>query len=219
MNTENVFEELKDILVLECKPDRDVSELVRLAEVVVNENIPVISVPQESVQILWPWLEKTLTKIMTRFYLDKNFDISKLSTEINSVFKKGAGGAQIFVPYSLLSSFVSELLTIRDDLFFNKTLSICLDVDEINPLDWVNVFSEIKKIRADVLLLDFHNDLKKNYDFVGRIYGFLDGLDKDLNTELHFSLNNDYEKIEQVWRLIQKMQPEISKKVKFFIDS
>lgn len=217
IDTETIFDEVKDILVLECPTTQCGTDLISIAEAVVKQNIPIISVSPESVEMIWTWLEKTPAKIMARF--DKITDISELSKQINYVFKKGASGSQIYVPYSSLSSFISELVPIRDDLFFNKILSIRLDVDEINPLDWEDVFLQIKNIRADVLLLDFHNDIKKSHNFVGRIYGFLESLENKFDGELHFSLGNDYEKIEQVWRLIQKIRPEISNNVKFFVNS
>ena len=122
------------------------------------------------------------------------------------------------MPYFILSSFVSEIAPIRNDLFFNKTLAVCLNVDEINSLDWTEVFIQMKDINADVLLLDFHDELKKNQDFVGRIYGLLQNLENNFVGQFHFSLGNDWEKIEQVWRLIQKIKPEIANRIRFFVN-
>ncbi|MBN1325108.1 MAG: hypothetical protein JW974_02730 [Alphaproteobacteria bacterium] len=217
IDKDSIFNELKDMLVLECPSGHDTNELINIADSVVDKNIQFISICPESVEIMWTWLEKTPTKIIARFDLDENTEFYKLSEKIKSVFKKGASGTQIAVPYSLLSSFVSELTPIRDDLFFNKILSIKLDLEEINPLDWSDVFLQIKNINADALVLDFRECIKNKKNFVGRVFGFLENLESEFNSAIHFSLGNDYEKIEQVWRLVQKMRPEISENIKFFI--
>ncbi|MBN1281503.1 MAG: hypothetical protein JW985_00860 [Alphaproteobacteria bacterium] len=218
IDLDTFFIEIKECLALDCPPDKDTADLVRIAEAVVNQNISFVSVLPESTEVLWTWLEKTPTKIMSRFYWNQINDVSKLSEQVSHIFKKGASGAQIFVPYKMLSNFVSELEPIRDDLFFNKILSVCLNVDEINALDWEDVFYQVKKIKSDVLFLDFHNDIKSKNDFVGRIYGFLENFDYEFDGDLHLSLGNDYEKIEQIWRLVQKIRPEISPRIKFFLN-
>ncbi|MDR2412630.1 MAG: hypothetical protein LBD50_00260 [Rickettsiales bacterium] len=223
IDKECLFNEIKNSLALKCRAYNDATDLINMAETVVLEKIPVISAPPESIGSLWAWLEKEPVKIWGVFCLEMPKEsereqvMSNLSSDINQSFKKGADGAQIFIKYSELESFVSELLPIREDLFFNKGLCIGLNLDEIAPSEWTNVFLQLKIIRADALMLGLSGNKKNNAGFVGHIYGLMEHFDPDFGGELHFSFGNDYVKIEQAWRLAEKMRPELAKRLKFFL--
>ena len=58
---------------------------------------------------------------------------------------------------------------------------------------------------------------EKDDDFVGLVYGFLDNFDDRFKGEIHFSIGNSSIRVEQTWRLIEKMRPDLLDKVKFFI--
>jgi hypothetical protein len=221
---ETLFDEIKGSVAAICPDGCDAADLIRVAERAVAKNIRVISAEPKSVESLWAWLEKRPIDILARFFLEipkhKKLDsdqyMSQLSEHINKAFKKGAAGAQVFVPFDRLDFFVNELRPIRDGLFFNKSLSVCLDINAIGVTDWADLFKKLGEIKADALLLYPSETRKKNADFVGRIYALLENLDPDFNAGLHFMLDRDIEKIEQVWRLVNKLRPKIAGKLQFF---
>lgn len=226
IDTHNLFNEIKDTICIRCDDCQDSAELIHIADAVVSKEIPVISVPPEFVESLWTWLENKPVQIIASFVLevpkkkgfDKSKEMSALSTQIMTIFKKGATGAEVFLPVSELPFFAQELITVRDDLFFNKTLSIGLDINQISSSDWQNVFNELNKIRADALAL-YSNGTKKDNDyFVGRIYALMDAIGENYTGELHFILGADYQKIEQVWRLVEKIRPDLLNKLKFYLN-
>jgi hypothetical protein len=221
-----LFDEIKNIAALDCPDGRDSAELIHIAEKAAATGIPLVSAGPESVEALWTWLEKKPAKILARFFLanskSKSFDlereISALSRNVNGVLKKGASGAQVFVPPTALDSFVNGLLPVRDGLFFNKDLAICLDMTKIDATDWPALLGKLKKIRADAMGLYLPAGKKGPPDFVGRVYGLLESLDdSEFGGELHFLLGDDFEKIEQVWRLANKMRPDAARTIRFFI--
>jgi hypothetical protein len=224
---ESLFDEIRNVLALACPDGQDTNALVHIAQSAVVRKASAISVEPESVESLWSWLEKTPTKIIARFFLklpkskksDSVAEISELSQNVSLAFKKGAHGVQVFIPYAQLDSFINEVLPVRDGLFFNKDLHIGLDINDIHTADWPDVFARINKIKADALLLYLSRTKKGAPDFVGRVYGLLENWDNSFDGELHFMLGDNFEKIEQIWRLIQKMRPEIAKKLKFFVSN
>lgn len=226
IDTHSLFNEIKDTICIRCDDCQDSAELIHVADAVVSRKIPVISVPPEFVEPVWTWLENTPVQIIASFVLDvpkkKGFDKSKemsdLSTQIMTIFKKGATGAEVFLPVTELPFFTEELITVRDDLFFNKSLSIGLDINHISSGDWQNIFIQLTKIRADALTL-YSNGTKKDNDyFVGRIYALMEIMGDNFNGDLHFILGADYQKIEQVWRLVEKMRPDLLNRLKFFLN-
>lgn len=194
----------------------DSAELAGAAEYMVEMNMPMVSVVPKSVSILWPWMEKSKIKILTRFDNISVDNISKLAIDINSVFKQGANGAQVILKLAELKRFTESVSSVRDDLFFNKDLSIGLDIFEIWPLDWADVFANLKKLRATSLLLILtHDDMDKS-DFTGRIYSVLENWDAT-DMELHVMLDESYVRAEQVYRLVVINRPELLNKLKFFV--
>lgn len=216
------IDELEPLLCLWCSADKESADLARAAEIVSEQGMPVLSVGPVSVPVVWPWLEDCSTKIMARFYLsDKKIDetiISDVVKNINMTFKQGANGAQVFLDFSELGVFVDFLCAIRDDLFFDKDLSVGLDLSEIGPFDWNDLFVGLRKINANSVLFVFPKDMGNKSDFVGRIYAMLNAWNKDNDFELHFALWADSMRIEQVQRLVEQMQPQLSKKLKFFVN-
>lgn len=197
----------------------DSADLAGAAEYAAEMGIPALSVAPGDVKIIWPWIEKLHLKIIPRFYLDSmgGDGVSGLAVDIKSVFKQGADGAQIITNLNELDRFADSLLSVRDDLFFNKDLSVGLNVGEIWPLDWDTVFNALKKVNASSLLLILMQDDLEKSDFTGRIYGALTEWDAYPNMELHVMLNESYGRAEQVYRLVAAMRPELLNKLKFFV--
>ncbi len=218
IDQETLFSEIQNNLALDCPAGMDTNDLIRIAGTMIERNIPVISVSPADVATMWTWLEKSMIKIIARFDAGGcASDISSLSEQINAVFKKGAHGARIFVNVCDLPDFVSALAPIREDLFFNKDLMIDLDMCEIGPDEWPQICEQLNKIRANAIILNYNKPAKRADDFVGRIYGLMTVIAPEIGDNLYFETGNDFNRIEQVWRLVEKMRPELTGMLRFFV--
>ena len=218
-----IFDELKDVAGFWCPSGADAGDLARVVEFVTEKKLNVISVVPDSVPTIWPWLEDRFVKIMTRFYLpDKKVtetQISDITIRINNVFKQGAHGAQIFMPYDALADLVEQTHIIRDDLFFDKELSIGIDIGDVDVFEWEKLFEDLRKINASSVLFVFTKDTGKKSDFVGRIYAMLNAWSDDNKFDLHFAFGPNFMRIEQAWRLVECMKPVLIPRVKFFVSA
>lgn len=223
INADSFFDDGFKDLALWVKSDAEPTDLAYVAESAIEHNLGIVSVAPKSVPVIWPWLENKKIKIFTRFYLDGSADsvdtLSDLTTKINTILKQGADGAQVFVRYKDLDSFVSQLYLIRDDLFFNKDLYVGINVAEIGPFDWGNVWAALNKIHATGLILALPVDDGDKSDFVGRIYSALESWNNNYTFNLHFALGENPLRIEQTKRLVQSMQPNLYDKIRFFINA
>lgn len=217
-----IFDDLSKMVAVWCGVGTGSNELARVAEFVMEKNISILSVTPESIRVIWPWLENVKTDIFARFYLsDKKISehqISDLTVNINNAFKSGACGAQLFLPYDALDSLVEQTRVVRDDLFFNKQLSIGVDINEIDSSDWEKLFLNLQKINATALTLILTKDMGDKSDFVGRIYGMLNSWDDNNRFGLHFVFGQNYLRMEQAFRLIKSVKPELVNGVKFFVN-
>lgn len=198
----------------------DGSDLAGAVEYAAEMGIKMVSVVPKDVATVWPWVEKLKLRIIPRFYLDGvgTDMMSDLAVNIKSVFCQGGDGAQVIVKLNELNRFVDSLISVRDDLFFNKDLSIGLDIFEVWPLDWDFVFDSLKKLHASSLLLILtHDDMEKS-DFTGRIYAALEAWDADKDMELHIALGESFNRAEQVYRLVAVNRPELLNKLRFFVN-
>ena len=217
-----IFDELKDKAGVWCPGELDAGDLARVVEFVTEKNLNVISVSPDSVVTVWPWLEDKFVKIITRFYLsDKKIteaQVSDITIRINNVFKQGAHGAQVFLPYCALGDLVEQTHVIRDDLFFDKDLEIGIDIGDIDVFEWEKLFEKLRKINASSVLFVFTKDTGNKSDFVGRIYAMLNAWNNENNFDLHFAFGQNFMRIEQVWRLVESMKPELMQRVKFLVN-
>lgn len=197
----------------------DGSDLAGAAEYAAEMKLNSLSVTPKDVPVIWPWVEKIDVKIIARFYVDSlaGQNVSNLVVGVNSVFKQGASGAQIILPLSELEHLSDSLSVVREDLFFNKELSVGLDVLQVWPLDWANVFDNLKKINATSLLLILNHDDMEKSDFTGRIYGALECWNASPDMELHVMFGESHGRAEQVYRLVAINRPELLNKLKFFV--
>lgn len=199
----------------------DTNDLAIMAESIISENIGLVSVSPDSVPLIWPYLEKTKTKIYTRYIfnpIQKNIDseIYNLAANISAVCKKGADGVQIFIEMRDFEQVMNAIAIVRDDLFFKHDLSVGVSISDIdiNNLDFV--FQKLREVRANSLLLTLNEDMGNRSDFVGRVYALLQHWNMD--GELHFVLNNDYDRMDQVIRLTEIEKQELNEKLKFFLN-
>ena len=216
------FAGIRDKVGLWCGGDFVGVDLARMAQIAVEQQVGCVSVVPDSVGVLCPWLEKTSIEILGRFYLPdvrvNEKAISDVTVQINNAFKHGATGAQVFVRYKKLAELVQQVAIIRDDLFFNRKLIIGLDIADIGPYDWANVFDNLKKIRADAVMFALTRDTGDKSDFVGRVYGMLENWDSGFVGELHWALGNNPVRIEQANRLVESMQANLVHKQRFWLN-
>jgi hypothetical protein len=221
MDKKIIFDDFSNNLALWCGTGLDASELARVADVVMKRKLSVISVQPDSIKTIWPWIENVKTTMLARFYMSgkkiTEQQVSDVTEMINVALKNGADGAQIFLPYLALNSLVEQTHIVRDDMFFNKHLSIGLDINEIDTCDWKNLFESLQKINASSLVLILGKDIGDKSDFVGRIYGMLYAWDTENNFDLHFVLGHDFCRIEQVLRLIKSERPQLLNSARFFV--
>ena len=202
-----IFTEIQDNLGLICDDGRSGADLAADAGVAITNKLRAVSVAPAAVAPIWAWLENTNVKIFARFYVDKKIDddfMSDLSSRISASFREGANGATVFVKLRDLKQFVSELNFVRDDLFFNKTLAIGLDINEID--DWTTVFDLLQGVRADALSLYLSHDDGDKSDFVGRIYAMLNANWGDWRGALYFCPNDNIARADQFYRLVEQLR-------------
>ena len=216
-----IFSDFDKRIAFWCDATGDTSDLASLANTIIENRGNLISVLPPTVYFLWACLEKNNVKILSRYYfapLQKNMDkdVSLLVSNIADIFKKGATGAQIFVRKRDFERFMDILKFVRDDLFFEHDLCIGFDINDIGFADWDMIFQRLRDIRANVLCLTLNEDTGNRSDFVGRVYGMLQKWDFD--GELHFVLNNDYERMDQVIRLVESEKNELSDRLRFFLE-
>lgn len=216
-----IFSDKDKRVALWCDDVSDTNDLALMADYIIKNDIDLISVPTDIVEQTWAYLEKNKVKILTRFDflpIQKNIDndMNELSKNIVAVSKKGAGGIQIFVKMRDFERFCDMLMVVRDDLFFEHNLSVVLDINDIDINNLDVFFQKLRDIRADSLGLTLNEDMGNRSDFVGRVYALLQNW--NMNGDLHFILGNNYDRMDQAIRLIEITRPEMSDKVRFFLD-
>lgn len=217
-----VFSDADSRMAWLCDKAMDTNELAMMAEDISKEKVRLISVMPDIVPCMWTWLEKIGVKILARYVfnpLQKSMideETYDLGAKITDVLKKGATGVQIFVKMRDFEYFVETIEFVRDDLFFDHDLCIALDISDIAIDDWPKVFQKLCDVRAHALVLSLNEDMGNRSDFVGRVYGMLQNW--NFNGEVHFILGNNFDRIDQVIRLIEIEKSELANRVKFFLD-
>ena len=217
---DDIFAEIKNNLALWCDTDCKGADLAAAAGNAIANKLRAISVEQTEIGQLWAWLENKNIEIFGRFWINTKIDdalMSDLATRISTSFCDGADGAIIFMRLRDLARFVSEMSCVRDDLFFNKTLSIGLDINEIESSDWENVFRMLRDVRADAITLFLSNDDGNKSDFVGRIYALLTSEIGDWHGAIYFVSNENISRIDQVFRLTQQIRPDLASSMLFWV--
>ena len=216
-----IFSDSDTRIALWCNSAEDTNDLAVLADNIIENKISLISAPAGVVSFLWTCLEKSKVKILTRYFfepINKNIDkdVSVLAENIVSVCKCGASGIQIFVKMRDFYGFMDILSVIRDDLFFGHDLCIMMDISDIDINNWDMIFEKLRDVRADVFGISMNEDMGNRSDFIGRIYGMLQKW--NFGGDLHFVLNDNLERIDQAIRLVESLRPELSEKLRFFIE-
>ena len=217
-----IFSKADTRMALWCDKAMDTNDLAVMAEYIVQEKIGLVSVLPEIVPFVWTCLEKFDVKILARYIfnpLQKTMleeEMYALGADIKAICKKGAQGVQVFIKMRDFERFVEMMGFVRDDLFFQHSLCIALDINDIDVNNWQMIFQKLRDVRAHALVLSLNEDMGNRSDFVGRIYGMLKNWAFD--GEIHFVLGNNFDRIDQVIRLIEAEKPELANRVKFFLD-
>ena len=222
IDTKTFLSEIQARVGIWCSADTDGADLARMVQCATEWNADVLSVLPDAVPVVWPWIEEKPISLLGRFYvnddkIDENV-MSDLTVRINSSFKQGARGAQVFVRYKHLRPMIDQVAIIRDDLFFNRELVIGLDIGDIDSDDWANLFCELKRINASAVCFVLTRDTGKKSDFVGRVYGMLNAWNSEFSGALHFALENRPERIDQARRLVESVRPELLSGLRFFVN-
>lgn len=216
-----IFSDSDKRVALWCDDASDTTDLAVLADSIIQNNIDLISVPPEIVSFLWTCLEKKNVKIFARYVFDtatRNIedDISELVKKIIETYKSGANGAQIFLNMRNFEKFMDMLFVVKDDLFFGHDLCVAMDICNIGIDDWDMVFNKLRDVNAAAFGIVLGEDMGNRSDYIGRIYGMLEKWNFD--GDLHFMLKNNFDRIDQSIRLVEKMRPELSDKLHFFLE-
>ena len=217
-----IFNEIKDNISLMCRDDCVGADLAAVVGMAIEYKMKSVCVAPKSVGAVWPWLENSHVKIISRFYIDGAINddfMSDLSERISASFRDGADGAIVYMKKRDLQKFVNEIAGVRESLFFNKSFGVALCVDDIDVFDWENVFDMLSTIRIDSLTLVLENDMGDKSDFVGRIFAMLNASRGDWSGVVNFALGQNVLRIDQVFRLIQQIKPNTISETEFFIDN
>jgi len=216
-----IFSDSDKRIALWCNGASDTTDLAVLADTIIQSRIDLISVPSEIVSFLWTCLEKEDVKIFARYVFEtttRNIedDVSGLVKNIIETYKSGAGGVQIFVNMRNFEKFMDMLSVVKDDLFFGHDLCVVMDILDIGIDDWEMIFKKLRDVNAAAFGIVLGEDMGNRSDYIGRIYGMLEKW--DFSGDLHFMLKNNFDRIDQSIRLVEKMQPEFSDKLHFFLE-
>ena len=221
IKAENIFDDIEHMTAM-WVDEVDAGELARIASVAIDNNVPFVSMPCSDTKTFWPWVEKTGVKILNRltFCMEKNRSlddvISEFATNVNSAFRSGAYGIQVIVPLDEISQFTDAILPIKNDLFFDRYISVGVDIDDASCQDWPDIFGKLRQINPNSILVMGHIDkFSPKSDFVGQIYGMLENW--NLDADLHLMFGKNMLRVSQVLRLTQKMAPKLMKNMRVFI--
>ena len=217
-----ILDDVRGNLALMCDGGCSGADLAAVAGVAITNKLRAVSVLPTVVSQIWPWIENTNIKIITRFYvngkIDDNF-MSDFSSQVIASFRDGADGAMVFLHMRDVDRFVSELSYVRDDLFFNKILAIGIDICEIDASDWDGLFKLLRSVRADALTLFLSRDDGDKSDFVGRVYAMLTANMADWRGCVYFVPGNNIMRIDQFHRLTQQLRPNMAPTMMFFVNN
>ena len=202
-------------LALECESVSDETDLLSLSNEILSSNIKLISILPSMLKVIWSCLEKNDIEIFVRLYEYEYENISDFIKYISNVYKMGATGVQLFIKKDKLISLIPDFLAIKANLFYNKKLSICFELNDFSINSWSDIFLNLRKLEPSSILLNYKKE--RDDDFPGLIYGFLDTFDDNFKGEVYFSIGNSSLRVEQVWRLVEKLKPDLLDRIKFFI--
>ena len=197
--------EISNATDLWCVDDICASSLVAAADIAARVNSKFITVPASHVHMIWAWLEGRDTEIVAR--IEAKGTPSAAAEQIHSVFKKGASGAVLNWSPELFKA----IAPVRHDLFFEKKLFVKIDMATAQPSDWPIIFDGLRDMCAYAVVLS-----SESREPIGKFYGFLENVPADFTQQIMI-LSDAPQLMESALRLIAKMRPEFSNRLRFFI--
>ena len=186
-----------------------------------------IAVPAAAVHLTWAWLENKGIEILAVMdgggFKEDGQGAEKLSEHIRSVLKKGADGIMLCAwaggkirTAARIFEIADALAPVRNDLFFEKKLFVGMSLENIEPLDWPDIFRNLKKMGADGVLFSLTPVSGKGKNIAGKIFGALENWDCGFAGRIMFLADSPAD-IESALRLVEKIKPDFVKKLRFFI--
>ncbi|MBO4480062.1 MAG: hypothetical protein J5742_00355 [Alphaproteobacteria bacterium] len=222
IKTDAIFDVIDEFSCIWVPTSVEAPDLAKISNIVIVQNKEFLSLPIGAIGRVWPWLEHSKVKLLTRLEFDFKNDttpdmaMSELATKTTEAFRHGASGAQIFVHINNIPEFVKMILPLRDDLFFERYLSVAINIDEIKNGNVKDVLELLAKIKPDsVLVIADGDSFDPKSDFVGRIFGMLENWGWDF--ALHIMFGGNMMRVSQVLRLVQRMQPKLISDLRVFI--
>ncbi|MCL2538612.1 MAG: hypothetical protein FWF34_01450 [Alphaproteobacteria bacterium] len=195
---------------------RDASDLVAAATRAIKIDTKYVLVDDVNVPTIWPWLERSPLELIAEVKSAKKKSDAvalDLAEKISSVLRRGAAGvAVVGRPVEL----VPVLMPVRDDLFFGKKLFFIIDLQKTEPLDWLDIWTNLAQIRSDGIIIRDVGGRADADDVAGRIFGMLDTMPDDFSGMLMFDIQSMFI-MEIAYRLVQKARPTIAQNLRFFI--
>lgn len=202
-----------------CNRVDDTNDLAGMADKIIQLRVDTISACFDNVADLWPWFENMGIKLYTRFdFAPTKFetDFNELIKKVNVACKTGASGVQIFLNMRNFDRFIEGLLVVSEDLFYERDLSVCVDINDIDINNLGKFFEKLRSVNASSLGITFNKDTGKKSDFMSRIYALLN--EWDFDGVLHCISIEDKLRIAQVMRLVETVKPKIYEDLRFFIE-
>lgn len=220
IKTDELFDSIDGISCAWVPNGTDVSGLAYVSDLAVAQNMQYLSLPIGAVDTVWPWLEKDNVRLLTRTNFSDEVAadtaMSNLAANITDAFRHGASGIQVFIHYKDIAEFVDMMLPMRDDLFFERYLSVAMNIKEVPNNKWPEVFALLDKIRPNSILIIADGDsFNPKSDFLGRMYAMLEQWNQKF--ALHVVFGKNMMRVSQTMRLVQKMQPKLVADFRVFI--
>ena len=217
-----IFDEVKNNISLMCRDKCEGADLAAMMGLAIEYKMKSVCVAPNRVGEVWPWLENSQVKIISRFSISgviNDDTMCDLSEKISAAFRDGADGVLVFMKKRDLQKFANGIIGVRESLFFNKSFGVVIDVDEIDVFEWESVFNILGTMRADSLTLVLENDAGDKSDFVGRIFAMLNAERGGWTGTVNFALGQNILRIDQTYRLVQQLRPNTITETEFFVDN
>ncbi|MDR0319154.1 MAG: hypothetical protein LBH81_00220 [Rickettsiales bacterium] len=215
INWRHTLLDIRPHLDLCCWTPADATELIGAAGTAARMGIPRISVAAASVPAVWSWLEKSPVALSAMVaWNSAKMGTADLVREITLPLKRGADQVQLYAKWKDLPKLSDALREIRDEIFFDKKLSLALSLDDVPYNGWLDAFKYAKELRADNIMLI----AKSIKTLDSKYFNFLDSLEGGEPWGVEACVASDAVKpLEDIFRLTKKMLPDGMGKLRIIV--
>jgi hypothetical protein len=164
-----------------------------------------ISVSASAVPAVWTWLEKSNVSLVAMIaWNSEKMTPDTLVKDMTAPLKRGSDGVQLYVKFKDMEKLTEHLREIIPEIFFDKSLSIALSLDDVPYNGWQMVFEYMEALKATNIML-----ISKNIKTMdAAYYNFLDNLMNPRGFGIELCCATDSIKpLEDAYRMTQKMLP------------